>query len=770
MTEPLNLERIRTLYEAWSPEKVGWQEWLDSYTAELEWAAKVSDEELAGRGGQEHLWKLFGITRAGPSESLSVEAVLEDSAFIDLTMQLRTKTWSPEPSRRAAELQAHYAAMGKRMKDSVSGRNPWARLVRIFAAMAPHDLHCGLSWDSHVKIRQLLVGKRRLDRVEAASLARARLREALGKEPDLREHARRSMFCWWLYEHATELLEGINPTLEAGDEGEDNPPTETPDDEQLPPLVPWPLDRQFRWPQVFKGGVATLRMPLRECLDGCTFEELLDAVRDDLGPKASGARYLRRMVRELRHLGLLEESEGYYVTTQAGEELLESDPPDPLIEALIRRAFGFAHLLRQLDEAPKSYAELSAYFDTFSNTASSGKLWDRLAVWGGQTGLIIKATGQRTLSELGREWAARLPDDLPMPELVAPLDEEDDAPEEDVQPGPTKPHPGFPEIWEAFQTDQELKGYIFTREQVRALHTSWTFHQRKRFAIISGLSGTGKTQLLRHYARLVCQHMGLDPKRHIAVVPVRPDWRDPTGLLGYFNALHAEPTFQVEPALRLVLRASRKPKLPWFLILDEMNLARVERYFAPFLSTMETGEALQLHAEEDEINGVPPTIPWPANLRIGGTVNMDETTYAFSDKVLDRAFTMEFWQVELDAFIKARPTRHADDAPVEEALLAMQKELVPIRRHVGYRSAGEVLNWVACARQDDPEADTAALLDQVLFSKVLPRLRGAESTALTETLDKLIKVCTDRDLIQCAEKLQVMRTRLLDTGVTSFWS
>ena len=73
---------------------------------------------------------------------------------------------------------------------------------------------------------------------------------------------------------------------------------------------------------------------------------------------------------------------------------------------------------------------------------------------------------------------------------------------------------------------------------------------------------------------------------------VSPDWRDPTGILGYFNALHADPTYQPEPALRLVLAAVANPKKPFFLILDEMNLARVERYFAPFLSSMETGEAL----------------------------------------------------------------------------------------------------------------------------------------------------------------------------------
>jgi 5-methylcytosine-specific restriction protein B len=73
-------------------------------------------------------------------------------------------------------------------------------------------------------------------------------------------------------------------------------------------------------------------------------------------------------------------------------------------------------------------------------------------------------------------------------------------------------------------------------------------------------------------------------------VPVSPDWRDPSGLIGYFNALHADPTYQAEPALRLICGRIATP-LPYFLILDEMNLARIEHYFAPFLSAMETGDA-----------------------------------------------------------------------------------------------------------------------------------------------------------------------------------
>ncbi len=761
MSDPLSLERIRALYNKhYLPLNSEWAGWLDAYTGELQVVAGWSDDELAEPASQRRLWSARGITPAGASENLSVDAIIADPEFVGMVLGLRRDPFSPEPSRRAEELQSRYDAMKALLKRRLPGNTPAVRLFRLLSAVLPAELHCGLSSKSNQDIRELLVGRRGVKRVAAAVLARARLREALGREADLREHARRGMFCWWLHENAALIREGGAPERQSG-EVPRPPPEER--------VTVWAVDRQYRWPTVFSGGVETLRMPLRECLDGRRFEDLRGAVEDELGAPFAAPKYLRRLLRVLRMLGLLGEEGERYVTTAAGEELLEADPPDPLIEALITRVAGFAALLRELEGGPKTGAQLSEVLAAFVPGGGGDRLWHRLSVWGQHAGLVEKRPGNlRALTPLGRTWVARLPESLPWPEPKAGAVEPAVPGEDEADELPD--HPDFAAIWRAFQADEALRGYIFDREQLRALHAAWSFHPRKRFAILSGLSGTGKTQLLRIYAGLVCKLMALDPDRHIQVVPVRPDWRDPTGMLGYFNALHADPTFQVEPALALVLRASQRPGLPYFLILDEMNLARVERYFAPFLSAMETGERLQLHAQEEPVNQVPPSVPWPANLRIGGTVNMDETTHPFSDKVLDRAFTMEFWGVRLADFLEARPGRQPEDAPAEEALLALQEVLIPIRRHVGYRTAGEVLDWVAEVRRCDPGAEVSAVLDQALFSKVLPRLRGAESAELTEALDALHEVCAGRSLSRCADKIEAMRARLLDTGVTSFWS
>ena len=155
-----------------------------------------------------------------------------------------------------------------------------------------------------------------------------------------------------------------------------------------------------------------------------------------------------------------------------------------------------------------------------------------------------------------------------------------------------------------------------------------------------------------------------DAANNYVVVPVRPDWVDNRGLLGYLNPLTNE--YSTTPFLNVLLRAGdeeeraeaagEKPH-PFFVILDEMNLARVEHYFSDFLSALESREDIPLHEDEAVDSGesqsgprVPRKLKVPGNVLFTGTVNVDETTYMFSPKVLDRAFTIEFDQVDLKGF------------------------------------------------------------------------------------------------------------------------
>lgn len=167
----------------------------------------------------------------------------------------------------------------------------------------------------------------------------------------------------------------------------------------------------------------------------------------------------------------------------------------------------------------------------------------------------------------------------------------------------------------------------------------------KRFVILTGLSGSGKTKLAHAFAAWIAES-----EEQYRIVAVGADWTTNENLLGYQDALR--PDIYRKPtngALELMLRARNDGERPYFLILDEMNLSHVERYFSDMLSAIESGEPIALHSATEDLPGgdgdtvlVPSRLELPNNLFIVGTVNVDETTYMFSPKVLDRANVIEF--------------------------------------------------------------------------------------------------------------------------------
>ena len=217
--------------------------------------------------------------------------------------------------------------------------------------------------------------------------------------------------------------------------------------------------------------------------------------------------------------------------------------------------------------------------------------------------------------------------------------------------------------------------------------------QTKPFLLLAGISGTGKSQKVQELAFMSCPknddgHVWRDPKSttpgNYQLIEVKPNWHDSTELLGYYSALSGK--YELTDFIRFTCKALLNPDVPFFLCLDEMNLAPVEQYFAEFLSVLETRkkvggriesqpllskdkfsscevqrkvlvkdegdiiedgkqykmEFLYSEADTETINYLKANgLHLPDNLFVIGTVNMDDTTHQFSRKVIDRAFTIE---------------------------------------------------------------------------------------------------------------------------------
>ncbi|MGB8955685.1 MAG: DUF3578 domain-containing protein [Tumebacillaceae bacterium] len=350
----------------------------------------------------------------------------------------------------------------------------------------------------------------------------------------------------------------------------------------------------------------------------------------------------------------------------------------------------------------------------------------------------------------------------------------------------------------------------------------------KPFVILAGISGTGKTKLVKLFA----EALGATRENgQFHLIPVRPDWNDPSDLIGY-TALSGE--FRPGKLTEVLMEASKieNRAKPYFVCLDEMNLARVEHYFSDLLSLLETQEwqdgqivtdrVIPLASLCEEDRETYRELCIPQNVYFIGTVNMDETTHPFSKKVLDRANTIEFNHIDLnnldslqeiprdiefvqvdqsfvrgDYLILQDATGHQDliQSTVEK-LVTLNQVLEEIHSHVGFRVRDAVCFYMIYNQRFDliPEA---AAFDIQLTQKIFPRIQGSNmsvkralirlyhfaengrATAASENevydASALYKPLEKRDGFNdflypvSARKIAFMLRRFEEDGFTSFW-
>ena len=339
-------------------------------------------------------------------------------------------------------------------------------------------------------------------------------------------------------------------------------------------------------------------------------------------------------------------------------------------------------------------------------------------------------------------------------------------------------------------------GLIYSPSLIKRLAYSL---MAKPFVILSGLAGSGKTQLALAFAKCLSENI----EEQVCTVSIGADWTNREPLLGYPNALKSEEYVLPESrVLQLLMHANDNPSKPYFLILDEMNLSVVERYFADFLSAMESEEKIKLW--DNENGSVPKEIALPKNVFIIGTINVDETTYMFSPKVLDRANVIEF-KIALDEmkrylgetvninlanaysacadmaedFVNKAKSQVAKDDTQKDVLLLFFNELKKVNAEFGYRIVNEISRYLHFA---DGEMGNDEAVDTAILQKLLPKLHGSRKK-LVPVLTSMWKLCLkdskdiaiDDDIVkdnfkypESAEKIQRMYKAVVDNGFTSF--
>ncbi len=378
----------------------------------------------------------------------------------------------------------------------------------------------------------------------------------------------------------------------------------------------------------------------------------------------------------------------------------------------------------------------------------------------------------------------------------------------------------------------------------------------KPFLLLAGISGTGKSRIVRELARSCWDKDSEEYKaqkpRNFEMIQVKPNWHDSSELFGYVSRISGNAKYIAGDFLKFITHAWENwlsnNKMPYFLCLDEMNLAPVEQYFAEYLSVVESRKLdagtiksdplikkdadgfhdlidRQLAWKPQEVHDMyeKDGICLPPNLIVVGTVNMDETTFSFSRKVLDRAMTIEMNEVNLWGGLNDRyesieqqsvetligtavegvDVYASHQAVCDTCLTYLQKvnkELEDTPFKVAYRTRNEVLLYVVNNLPYNQSADGTALpqeyviaraLDEITNMKILSRIEGDESKVRKDRLDRLVETIREglesisgcqygaesmeRDDSQVEKsisiaKLEEMTKKLTDSGYTSYWS
>jgi 5-methylcytosine-specific restriction enzyme B len=733
--------------ESWGE---GRHAWIHDLAETIRWVRSADQRTRRDLDFQQRLWEDNRVAAVGQG-NVPIEQALQDAGFREW-LAVKSMESLPAPREEQARfLTVLYQEIKRQLEPFLDRKTPHLKIFRVLAALYPEAMTAVASAGSLTKLARAMGAERGLEPVELHVWVRQRLQAVLGDqggEPSAL--AERMALPWMLYERY------VQPPPDQRTEEETHLGRET-------RLLPLPAVRRRRGLTAIKGLFPGVLSTLEFVRKGVIREELIDFLRSS-SPDVKVSSLGVTINSYQSELDVIRLEVDRYVLTERGENVLESQDPSFLADWLLTRILGVDKAIVELrDRGPLAPPELIAAVRSVNPGWASDFVPQSILGWLRSMG-VIHTTPQykHELTDVGRQWGSRI---FWQPESLPP------EPEDAIAPSPATPTkdtrtevltPKLGIVIERVQAAGQFPADVIAR-----LHAGLWSHPRRHFAILTGLSGSGKTLLAREYARALTRDIA---DHRLFTLPVQPGWYDPSALLGFPNPLRGE-SYVRTGFLEYLIAAAADPQRPYVAVLDEMNLSHPEQYMAPLLSAMETGEPIRLHTEGDFFDGVPNELEYPNNLVLIGTVNMDETTHGLSDKVLDRAFVFEFWEIDLAAYPRwgTRSINLAHEHRVREVLVGLMLALSPARLHFGWRVVDDVLDFLREAANAADVLPFEAALDGVIYAKILPKLRGEDAPRMRDALARCEETLAKFGLSRSQAKVTELRRDLETAGSARFW-